>query len=232
MQSSLKPICMKPFRFFTRYWAAIGGVLFVGLAFFVGIWGSWLPTMQRYMVLFFMALLFHQFEEYVFPGGFPAAANKGLFGEKENLNVYPLNELSAVTVNVFCVYPLYIVGIFCYQWIWYDIFIAYFTMAQVLMHCFKMNSSLKSWYCPGCFSALFVMLPLGIYFLVQLAATETFPSYCWWAPICAFPVVAFLTILLPIISFRRKDTPYAFAKYQDDEFEVRHGIASLFRKEK
>lgn len=85
---------------------------------------------------------------------------------------------------------------------------------------------------PGCFSALFVMLPLGIYFLVQLAATETFPSYCWWAPICAFPVVAFLTILLPIISFRRKDTPYAFAKYQDDEFEVRHGIASLFRKEK
>ena len=53
-----------------------------------------------------------------------------------------------------------------------------------------------------------------------------------WAPICAFPVVAFSTILLPILSFRRRDTPYAFAKFQDEEFEVRHGIASLFRKDK
>ncbi|MBP5487655.1 MAG: HXXEE domain-containing protein [Bacteroidales bacterium] len=223
---------MKPFRFFSRYWAAIGGVLFVGLAFVVGIWGPQIPTLQRYMVLFYMALLFHQFEEYVFPGGFPAAANKGLFGEKDALNVYPLNEMSATTVNVFCAYPLYIVGIFCYRWIWYDIFIAYFTMAQLPVHCFKMNKALKSWYCPGCFSALFVMFPLGVYFLVQLAAAETFPSFYWWAPICAFPLVAFLTILLPILSFRRKDTPYAFAKYQDEEFEVRHGIASLFRKEK
>lgn len=92
---------MKPFRFFTRYWAAIGGVLFVGLAFFVGIWGPQIPVLQRYMALFYMALLFHQFEEYVFPGGFPAAANKGLFGEKDHLNVYPLNEMSA-TASLLC----------------------------------------------------------------------------------------------------------------------------------
>ena len=39
-----------------------------------------------------------------------------------------------------------------------------------------------------------------------------------------------LCILLPILSFRKKDTPYGFAQYQADEFEVRHGIASLFRK--
>lgn len=79
-------------------------------------------------------------------------------------------------------------------------------------------------------SALFVMLPLGVYFLIWLEANYTFPSYYWWAPICAFPVVAFSTILLPILSFRKKDTPYGFAQYQADEFEVRHGIASLFRK--
>ena len=100
---------MHAFKFYRRYWAAIGGLIFVALAFFVG-----------------------------------------LLGEKDNVDKYPLNEMSALLVNVFC----------------------------------------------------------------------------------AFPVVAFSTILLPILSCRRKDTPYAFAKHQDDEFEVRHGIASLFRKEK
>ena len=90
---------MHAVKFYRRYWAAIGGLIFVALAFFVG-----------------------------------------LFGEKDNVDKYPLNEMSA------------------------------------------------------------------------------------------FPVVAFSTILLPILSFRKKDTPYGFAQYQADEFEVRHGIASLFRK--
>lgn len=196
----------------------------------VGMFGVQMDFLQRYMVLMFMALLFHQFEEYSFPGGFPAAANIGLFGEKTDYGKYPLNEMSALTVNVFCAYPIYLVGIFCYQWIWYDIFIAYFTMAQVLMHCIKMNKSLKSWYCPGCLSALLVMLPLGICFLVNLSAQYSFPLYYWWAPICVFPLVAFLTILLPIKCFSDKNTRYGFANHEAEDFEIRKGVASLFRK--
>ena len=57
-----KSIVMKVFRFFLRYWAAIGGLIFVGLAFLVGIQGHQIPTLQRYMILMYMALLFHQFE--------------------------------------------------------------------------------------------------------------------------------------------------------------------------
>lgn len=64
---------MKAFKFYRRYWAAIGGGLFVALAFFIGLWGQNLPDLRRFMVLMFMALLFHQFEEYIFP----AAANIG-----------------------------------------------------------------------------------------------------------------------------------------------------------
>ena len=75
---------MKVFRFYCRYWSAIGGLLFVLLAFLIGLMPGLIPTTQRMMILLFMALLFHQFEEYVFPGGFPAAANRGLFGEKDD----------------------------------------------------------------------------------------------------------------------------------------------------
>lgn len=223
---------MKVIRFFLRYWAAIGGLLFVVLAFMLGLIADTIPMLQRLMILLFMSLLFHQFEEYIFPGGFPAACNKALFGENKELNIYPLNEASAFTVNVICAYPLYIAAIFCYQYLWFDIFIAYFSMAQVLMHCLKMNISLRSWYCPGAFSALLVMLPLGVYTLWYISNNHIVPAYCWWAPIVAFPFVSLLTIMLPIQLFKRRDSKFAFAPYQEEEFAVRNGIASLFRNNK
>lgn len=222
---------MKTFAFYRRYWAAVGGLLFVFLAFGLGIWGDQIPMLQRLAILLYMSLLFHQFEEYVFPGGFPIANNIALFGEKQDVTKYPLNEMSALTVNVFCAYPLYIVGIFLYKYQWYDIFLAYFSMAQVMMHCVKMNRALRSWYCPGCLSALLVMLPTGIYTLWFIATNYDIPHYYWWTPILSFPVVAALTILLPIVTFRSRNTPYAFPQCQADEFAVKHGIASLFRKD-
>lgn len=221
---------MKAFRFYCRYWAVIGGVLFVFLAFYVGLMSDALPSTQRMMVLFFMALLFHQFEEYVFPGGFPPALNRGLFGEKEQSNRYPLNELSATIVNTFLAYTLYLFGIFCHNCLWLGIFVAYFTMSQVFMHCLKLNISLKAWYSPGCFSALFVMLPLGVYYLWFVATHFSVPHYYWWGPIVAFPIASVVMILLPILTCRSRTTTFAFGKYQADEFDVRHGIATLFRK--
>ena len=222
---------MKIFRFYCRYWAAIGGLVFLALAFIVGLMPNSIPTTQRLMVLLYMALLFHQFEEYVFPGGFPAALNRGLFGETKESNRYPLNELSATIVNTFLAYTLYLVGIFCHDCLWLGIFIAYFTMSQVLMHCLKLNISLKAWYSPGCLSALFVMLPMGAYYLWYVATHFAVPHYYWWGPIAAFPVVSAVMILLPILTCRSRNTSFGFARHQADEFDVRHGIASLFRKE-
>lgn len=76
---------MKFIKFYSRYWAAFGGLIFVCLSFVLGIWGATIPALQRLTILLYMALLFHQFEEYVFPGGFPAACNIALFGEKDNV---------------------------------------------------------------------------------------------------------------------------------------------------
>ena len=99
---------MKVFRFYCRYWAAIGGLLFVLLAFFVGLMPDLVPATQRLTILLFMALLFHQFEEYVFPGGFPAAANRGLFGEKEDVARFPLNELSQHLLGLYALHSRHI----------------------------------------------------------------------------------------------------------------------------
>jgi hypothetical protein len=180
------------------------------LAFFVGLTPDLVPTTQRLTILLFMALLFHQFEEYVFPGGFPAAANRALFGEKDDIARYPLNELSATIVNTFLAYSLYIVGIFCHNCLWLGIFIAYFTMAHVLMHCLKLNISLKAWYSPGCLSSLFIMLPMGVYYLWYVATHFIVPHYYWWGPIVAFPFASVVMIPDVLVAACEERTNHTF----------------------
>lgn len=223
---------MSCINWYRRYWPVVGGGIFVFLAFYVGLFADALPFLQKCMIVLYMCLLVHEFEEYVFPGGFPASCNMALFGEKTDIGKYPLNEQSAFVVNVVCAYPLYLVGIFCYQWLWYDVFICYFTAMQFLVHCLKINISLRSWYSPGCATSLLVMLPVGAYVLSYMAQNYDMPHYYWWAPLLCFPLVSLLTILLPILTFRNRETPYGFAPHESKSFDIRHGVAALYRDPK
>lgn len=214
-------------RSYMRYWPVVGGVLFAAMAILMGIFADAILVQQRLMIIFFMILTLHEFEEYVFPGGFPAANNIGLMNEPKDYGKYPLNELSAFIVNVVLAYPLYICGIVFYQHLWLCIFIAYFTMLQCIIHCIVINRKLRSWYSPGCLTALCVMLPYGIYFLTYIAHHCTFPTWYWWAPILCFPPTAAIMILAPIQLFKNRNTKYGFADYEATHFSVRKGIARL-----
>ena len=62
--------------FWRKNWYYIGGILFVLLAFIMGLWGGYrLGTIQIILVFSWMGMLMHQFEEYAFPGGFPIISN-------------------------------------------------------------------------------------------------------------------------------------------------------------
>ena len=72
-------------RFWRRNWYYIGGILFVFLAFGMGLWGSGhLSRLQVILVFSWMGMLMHQFEEYAFPGGFSAHFQHG--GGSESWN--------------------------------------------------------------------------------------------------------------------------------------------------
>ena len=216
-------------RSYMRYWPAVGGVIFAVVAILVGTFGDQLVPTQRLMAVFFMLLLLHEFEEYVLPGGFPAAMNIGLMGEKRDFGKYPLNELSAFIVNVVLAYPLYICGIIFHDVLWLGIFIAYLTMCQVFIHCIVINRKLHTWYSPGCASALFAMVPFGAYYLYYIAEHFNIPTYYWWAPMAVFPLMAVVMILSPVLIFRNQDTRYGFAEYEATAFSVKNGIAKLRR---
>ena len=216
-------------RSYMRYWPAVGGIIFAVVAILMGTFGEFLAPTQRLMSVFFMLLLLHEFEEYVLPGGFPAAMNIGLMGEKRDFGKYPLNELSAFIVNVVLAYPLYICGIIFHDVLWFGIFIAYFTILQVIIHCIVINRKLHTWYSPGCASALFAMVPFGAYYLYYIAKHFDFPTYYWWAPLVVFPLVAVVMILSPVLIFKNRDTRYSFADYESTAFSVKNGIARLRR---
>ena len=47
----------------------------------------------------------------------------------------------------------------------------------------------------------------------------------------AFPFASVVMILLPILTCRSRNTTFGFARYQAEEFDVKHGIATLWRKQ-
>lgn len=77
----------------------------------MGFWGAGtLSNIQTILMFSFMALLLHQFEEYVLPGGGPVVINKANFGEKVNFRRFPGNMQSAMIVNTLA-YVFYIAAI-------------------------------------------------------------------------------------------------------------------------
>lgn len=210
-------------------WYYVGGILFAVLALILGLFADWIDPMRRIMIVLYMCLLAHQFEEYAVPGGFPSAWNIGVSGEQEAGDRYPLNTKSAFIVNVCCAYPLYFMGIlFCHVPV-ICIFLAYFTMAQIFMHGLLMNKKMGTLYNPGVATALFMMVPVGTYTLWYLATNFAIPAWNWWAPILAFPVVAFLTILLPILKCQDKESPYGFSKRDTAGFSIKGKVARIRR---
>ncbi len=216
-------------RAYMNDWYYIGGVIFAVLAFVLGLFGDMIDPMRRIMIVLFMCLLAHQFEEYAVPGGFPSAWNVGVSGEAEVGDRYPLNAKSAFIVNVCCAYPIYIIGIIFVNANIISIFFTYFTMAQILMHGLMMNKKMGTLYNPGVATALFVMVPIGIYSICSIASNYTIPAWNWWIPIPIFPVIAFATILLPILKCQDKETAYAFPERDVKGFSIEGKVARIRR---
>jgi sterol desaturase/sphingolipid hydroxylase (fatty acid hydroxylase superfamily) len=66
---------MTPLKFLRRHWHDIG--LFSAIvagAYLIFAWKE-LVFLQKLLLLNFIVVLLHQFEEYSWPGGFPAVAN-------------------------------------------------------------------------------------------------------------------------------------------------------------
>jgi len=210
-------------------WYYIGGIIFVIIAFALGLFGDMLDPMRRIMIVLFMCLLAHQFEEYAVPGGFPIAWNVGVSGETEVGDRYPLNTQSAFVANICFGYTLYIIGIvFCNVPI-VCLVIMYITIIQVFVHGIVINKKLGALYNPGLATALFAMVPIGIYGIWYIVSNYNLPVWNWIVSVVVLPFVAFISIPLPILIFKSRQSPYIFPARDTNGFLIKGKSARIRR---
>ena len=115
-----------------------------------------------------ISLFLHQFEEYRYPGYFPGMLNSVIFKSNQP-DRYPLNTNSAMVINVFFGWTVYILSAVLYDKF---ILLAFMTMlisfGNFIMHTFVMNIKAKTFYNPGQFTATFLFLPVSCMFFIYV----------------------------------------------------------------
>ena len=141
--SARRPASMSWYR---HHWWWVGVVVAAGVVVYLAVaWGD-LDIEQRVMLGSFLVLLLHEAEEWAWPGGEPAVLNKvitrspmgkviGAGASEENADRYPSNANSAMVVNVFAAYPVYILAVIFSDQIWLGLFAAFFFwLGQLVFH--------------------------------------------------------------------------------------------------
>jgi hypothetical protein len=213
-------------KFYRNNWYYVGGIIFIALSYIVGIWGSEIDPVRKILVLSYMALLVHQFEEYALPGGFPAIWNIAVSGEKEIAHKYPLNKQGSLLVNTLSAYTFYISAIIFKDWYWLGILTMVFGFAQFATHGIIIPKKLKSLYDPGLGAVLCLHIPIGIYYLWYLYSNMDVPTWQWVAGVAGLPVVALLLIQLPMKITQSKENLYPWSEDEMKRFSVLEKVNS------
>ena len=147
-------------RWYRNNWYWVGPIFsLAALVFLVARWGD-LSSLGRLLIANFILLPLHEFEEYGWPGGEPSVMNKVIQPSSEP-DRYPLNQLSALVVNVFAAYPFLLVAAFFPGAIWLGFAAVFFWFGQFLVHGILTNIKLKTIYNPGSLT-----MAVGVAFVV------------------------------------------------------------------
>ncbi len=198
-------------KFWRRHWYWIGGVIFVALVFFMGFWGSeHLPRIQTILIFSWMAMLIHQVEEYGYPGGFPSITNMAFLKERHEPYKYVFNPQGCFICNVFFCYAFYIIAILFPNVVWLGASQVFCALVQLVAHGLLMNIALGWIYNPGLGSAVFLQLPVMIYYIWYVITYMPDKAWQLWIGIPGCIIAMLLVFIIPAFATRSRSTPYAF----------------------
>ena len=213
---------MSPIKFLRRHWSAIG--LFSAMvagAYLIFAWNE-IVLLQKLLLFNFIAVLIHQFEEYSWPGGFPAVANK-VFMPSLKLDRFmnPLNQNSSMVANLIFAYGFYLLPVFFPNVIWLGLAPVLVGFVQFIGHAIYVNLKLKSFYSPGVASIIFGWLPIGVIYIYYILANNLVDLSGWllavvWAAVFMFLV--FFIIEQKLLG--EKNSPYPFDQDEMKRFDV------------
>src|SRR5919206_3450125 len=207
---------MTPLKFFSRRWHDIG--LFSAMvagAYLASAWSE-LETLQRLLLLNFIVVLVHQFEEYSWPGGFPAVANLVMLTGPLVRYFRPLNQLSSMAANVLFAYIVYLIPVFFPDVIWLGLApVLMGAVLQVIGHAIYVNIRIRSLWSPGVATAVFGWLPLGVIYINHIQTNNLASASDWFLGVLWLVVSGYLIFYL-VEQKLLGDAPYPF---DQDEME-------------
>lgn len=184
-----------------RHWAKLGGVIAVGILVYIYlIQGAKMPLVQKFSLLSLAFLMFHQFEEYVYPGGFQQYFNTRIynpFGFFKN----KISDKAVIWVNVVFGWGIYgIVALFFHNNHTVVMIFVAVLLINGLLH-FGISFSSRN-YNPGVVTGAILFLPLAIYSGIKLKETGimTMPEL-----VMVLPYAAGFSLLIPITIFVCRD---------------------------
>lgn len=182
---------------------------------------------QRLLLLNFIVLLVHQYEEYGWPGGEPAIMNMVL-RRSPTPDRYPLNQHSAMVVNVLAAYGFYLIPVFFPTIIWLGLAPVLFGMLQFIVHGVVTNLKLKSAYNPGLAAVVVGHIPIGICYLDDVH-THGLASTSDWVGGVAY-MFAFMYVFLVKMTYSwlaDQNSRFPFAEAEMRRFSVRQKLDRL-----
>jgi len=212
---------MSSLKFLRRHWHDIG--LFSAVVAGASLMFAWneMIFLQKLLILNFIVVLLHQFEEYSWPGGFPAVANMAMMSS-EKPDRYPLNQNSSMVANLLFAYVFFLLPVFFPGSIWLGLApILVGSIIQFISHGIYTNIKLKYFYNPGLAATVFGHIPIAVFYINYIVANNLVNQWDWiWAVVYmfAFLVLDFYLIEQKLLS--NKNSPYPFDPDEMKRFNV------------
>jgi hypothetical protein len=209
-------------RFVRRHWYTLG----LPIAIIAVVWvllGD-LTRVQSILLLNFVVLILHQFEEYAWPGGEPWIINEVMQPKGSRADRYPLNQHNAFVINVPLAWSFYLVPVFFPQIVWLGLAPVLFGFGQLVVHGIANNRKLKTLYNPGLAAVVLGHVPLGIWYLREVQTSGR--DWAFAIPYLAlFMVVGILKVGYGLLG--DENSAYPFAPEEMERFQRRRRLARI-----
>ena len=183
---------MSPLKILRRHWHDIGVISAAVAGIYLILAWHELTCLQTLLLINFIVVLLHQFEEYSWPGGFPAVANMVIFNSV-NPDRYPLNQNSSMVANIIFAYGFYLVPVFFPNVIWLGLApVLVGATIQFVGHVIYVNWKLRSIYSPGVATTIFGHVPVAIIYIDYISTHHLANGSTWLL------AIAYMIVFVPL----------------------------------
>lgn len=152
-------------HFITKYWAKAGGAIAAAIIIIVSISKESALSLKTAALFNLSFLMLHQFEEYVYPGGFKEFFNSNI-GGRNRIVKFSITDTAIIVVNVVIGWGFYFLAVMIP-----DIILVSFTLITSLMNGIVHSAALLRFrkYNPGLITGSFLFIPFTLYSISQIS---------------------------------------------------------------